>query len=53
MLENFRKLMDVLKEGDIPRTKADKTTTKLLGLIDGDFIDAIAVFLLCDLTRTR
>jgi len=35
MLECFKKLMDVLKEGDIGRAKAEKTTTKLLAFVDG------------------
>ena len=35
MLDAFKKLMDVLKEGDIGRSKAEKTTTKLLAFVDG------------------
>ena len=35
MLDNFRKLMDVLQTENIGRAKAEKTTTKLLAFVDG------------------
>jgi len=41
MLDYFRRLMDVIKEGDIPRSKAEKTTTKLLALLEGEQLTAI------------
>jgi len=41
MLDNFRKLMDVLQTENIGRAKAEKTTTKLLAFVDGEQMSAI------------
>lgn len=35
MLDNFKKLMDVLQAENIGRAKAEKTTQKLLSFVDG------------------
>jgi hypothetical protein len=51
MLDNFRKLMDVLSEGKIGRAKAEKTTTKLLTFVDGAFATSHAPQP-CNLTPT-